>query len=106
MPISAVKDGGFGTYVIKYNKEYDWYEGKAHLDLFNTDIDVIIHNGVDEQYAENCIEQINNPSPSLKNYLTERLYKYYDFMRRECDDAEDISFNDILKHKSQSTNNR
>lgn len=83
---------------IKYNKEYDWKEGKAHLDLFDTDIDVLIHNDVDEQYAESCIEHINNLSPSLKNYLTERLYKYYDFIRRECDDVEDISFDDILKH--------
>ena len=83
---------------IKYNKECDWKEGRAHLDLFDTDIDVFIHNGVDEQYAESCIEHINNLSPSLKNYLTERLYKYYDFIRRECGDVEDILFDDILKH--------
>lgn len=83
---------------IKYNKECDWKEGKAHLDLFDTDIDVFIHNGVDEQYAESCIEHINNLSPSLKNYLTERLYKYYDFIRRECDDVEDILFDDVLKY--------
>lgn len=83
---------------VKYNKEYDWKEGKTHLDLFDTEVNVYIHNGVDEQYAESCIEHINNLSPSLKNYLTERLYKYYDFIRRECDDVEDISFNDILKH--------
>ena len=83
---------------LKYNKQLDWHEGRAHLNLFDTDIDVYIYDGVDEQYAESCLEHINNLNITLKNMLIERLYRYYDFIRNECGDVEDLTSEKILEH--------
>lgn len=83
---------------LKYDKKYDWHTGRAYFALFDTEINVYIHDGVDIEYAEACVKHVNNLNVAVKIKLIERLNQYYNFAKEEYGDVEDIPFDDILKH--------
>ena len=83
---------------LKYDKKLGLYVGKAYILPFDTELEVIVDEDVEIVYVEKCIEYINNLPQSLLNKISERAYKYYDFIRNECGDVDDILPEKIMEH--------
>lgn len=83
---------------LKYDKKLGLYVGKAYILPFDTELEVIVDEDVEIVYVEKCIEYINNLSQLLLNKISERAYKYYDFIRNECGDVDDILPEKIMEH--------
>lgn len=65
---------------LSYNSFLDCKIGKVYLDLFHTDVEIVLENGVLEEYAEDCVEYLNNLSDDIINLLCKRLICYYEFV--------------------------
>jgi hypothetical protein len=68
---------------LHYSEKFGWHTGKAYLNLFNLDVEIMIMDNTPLDYAETCIEHFNNLPPQTIDSILERLVQYCDFMTSE-----------------------
>lgn len=69
---------------LQHDDSDNAYYGNVHLNLFNQDCQILIEDGASVEYAERCVDHFNHIDQSTIDKLLERLYKYYQFMLKEC----------------------
>lgn len=68
---------------LQYSEKYGWHTGKAYLNLFNSDVEIMIMKDTPLDYAEKCIDHFNNLTQEAIDYILERLVQYCKFMTSE-----------------------
>jgi hypothetical protein len=68
---------------LQYSEKYGWHTGKAYLNLFNSDVEIMIMENTPIDYAEKCIDHFNNLPKDTIDLILERLVKYCEFMTDE-----------------------
>ena len=68
--------------------------GTAYVDLFNSNVRIVIENGSSTDYAETCISHLNNMSDTMLKTLLEKIVKYCGVIIDDCgleiDDYQDV----------------
>lgn len=75
--ITDIKKGDFGL------------EGKVKFELFNTEIEVMIDEDADIEYAEKCASALNDLSQATVEKICKAAKAYCLFFLEECDGSEE-----------------